>query len=439
MKKGIALLLATALVFGAGIPALGAEESVDYTVTNPYETVDWDTWNHYKAQLHTHTLYSDGEMNITDVVEAYYAQDYDILAITDHGVINTGWNKQHRMIPLIGFNQYTKVAKEIRPMSDARYMQITTGEDRDGRPMLDVSKGVELNALVVRKNHVNGFFCGWGQGYLGKEEDFEIPVAKTEAAGGISFINHPADFFNASADVNRAKDRNNVKLIADTLLAHPSCVGMEAFNCEDTVDRYGRVFWDSLLEYCIPRGRNVWAFASDDSHWMSHIGLTAEIMLMPELSEASLRTAMENGTFFSCSTIANVEFGDGDRRSGNFADVQRISVDEENDSITVTAANADVIEWVADGEVIATGESICLRDHADRIGAYVRFQIKNEGGILLSQAFVCDDGDMESNLIPEPVDTRTPIEQLFAKILAFFRKTIIGELLYRKFVLEKKN
>ena len=69
-NKWIALTLAAALLFGAAVPALGAEAIVDYTIANPYETVDWDTWNHYKSQLHTHTLYSDGEMNVTDVVEA---------------------------------------------------------------------------------------------------------------------------------------------------------------------------------------------------------------------------------------------------------------------------------------------------------------------------------------------------------------------------------
>ena len=97
----------------------------------------------------------------------------------------------------------------------------------------------------------------------------------------------------------------------------------------------------------------------------------------------------------------------------------------------------DVIEWVADGEGIATGSSIDLREHADEIGTYVRFQIKNEGGMLLSQAFICDDGDMESHLIPEPQDTRPAAVQFLAKILAFFRKNLIGELLYRVFVLEK--
>ncbi|MBQ6119438.1 MAG: hypothetical protein IJK98_09415, partial [Clostridia bacterium] len=242
----IALILTAAMLFGMSAAAFAVE--VDYVITNPYETVDWDAWNHYRAQLHAHTLYSDGEMNITDVVEEYYARNYDILAITDHGVVNKGWNVKPQMIPVVSFNGIIKPT-EIHPMSDERYEQITTGADRDGRPMLDVEQGIEMNALVMRKNHVNGFFCGWGQSYLGKEEDYETPIARTEEAGGISFINHPADFYHTNVDVTRAYDWNNLKLFADSLLAHPSCVGMEAFNCGDSSDRYGRVVWDNLLMY----------------------------------------------------------------------------------------------------------------------------------------------------------------------------------------------
>ena len=429
-----ALLLAAAMLFG--LSAAACAQEVDYVITNPYETVDWDAWNRYRTQLHAHTLYSDGEMNITDAVEAYYAQGYDILAITDHGVVNTGWNQKHKMIPVIGYNRIIKPT-EVVPMSDERYEQITTGADRDGHPMLDVKQGIEMNALTMRKNHVNGYFCGWGQNYLGKEEDYETSIAATERAGGISVINHPGDFFHASTEKSRVYDWNNLMIFTDSLLAHPSCVGVEAFNNYDTTDRYDRILWDNLLMYCIPRGRNVWAFSNDDSHVPSHIGVTAEIILMPELTEAALRTAMENGTFFACSTVAREEMGESFRGNGKYADVRRIGVDEANDTITVTAENYDVIEWIADGEVIATGESISLREHADKIGAYVRFQIKNEGGLLLSQAFICDDGDMASHLIPEPQDDRAPVVKALAKIVAFFRKNLIGELLYRVFVLEK--
>ncbi len=409
---------------------------MDYKITNPYETVDWDAWGRYRTQLHAHTLYSDGGMPIADVVEAYYARGYDILAITDHGVVHRGWNVKPRLVPVVSFNQLLK-PKELRPLSQERAREIAAGVGRGGRPMLDVKLGIEMNALTMRKNHVNGFFCGWGQNYLGKEEDYETCIAKTEQAGGLSVINHPGDFIAASKELRRVYDWNNLTVFTDSLLAHPkSCVGVEAFNCGDGPVRYDRILWDRLLMYCVPRGRNVFAFSNDDSHHPRHIGLTAEIMLLPELSEAALRNAMERGTFFACSSVAHVELGEDFQGTGEYANVKRVAVDDETDMITVEAENADRIEWIADGEIIATGNTLNLREHADKIGAYVRFQIKNEGGILLSQPFICDDGNMESHLIPAPVNTDPRATRIKKKIAAFFRRRKLGELIYRKRVLD---
>ena len=61
--------------------------------------------------------------------------------------------------------------------------------------------------------------------------------------------------------------------------------------------------------------------------------------------------------------------------------------------ITLTAINADTIEWVADGKVIATGASIDLRAHAEEITCYVRAQLLGPGGISLTQAFTVEKGD----------------------------------------------
>lgn len=434
-KKIISLVLSVLMLACISVPAFAAEQ-VEYTITNPYETVDWDTWGTYKAMLHAHTLYSDGEMAITDVVEEYYAQDYDVLAITDHGVVNKGWDTVPEMLPLIGYNQYIK---NLQPMSAERYAEVTSGADRDGRGMLDVPLGIEMNGVVMRKNHINGFFCGYGQGMWGIEEDYETPVAETEKAGGISFINHPGDFYAAHKDITRASDPENLKVWADIFMKYKSCVGIEVHNERDTVARYDRIIWDNLLMYTVPRGRVIWGFSNDDSHFLSTIGLTADMMLMPENTTENLRTAMENGTFFACSTISKVELGDDFRGTGDYAKVNRITVDEENDIISadITSSTDYVVEWVADGVVIATGDSINLRDYSEEIGSYVRFQVKNEGGILLSQPFVCDDGNMEACMIYYPEEPEYDyITEFVMDLLETIRKTLIGELLYRVFVLD---
>ncbi len=434
-RKLISVVLSVLMVAAIALPVF-AEETVEYTITDPYATVDWDTWGQYKAMLHAHTLYSDGEMDIKDVVEEYYAQDYDVLAITDHGVVNRGWDTKPEMLPLIGYNQYIRW---LTPMSAERYAEITSGADRDGRGMLDVPMGIEMNGVVMRKNHINGFFCGYGQGMWGIEEDYEGPVAGTEAAGGISFINHPGDFYSAASDISRASDPKNLKVWADIFMKYKSCVGIEVHNERDTVARYDRVIWDNLLMYTVPRGRVIWGFSNDDSHVLSTIGITADMMLMPENTVENLRTAMENGTFFACSIYSGVELGDDFTGTGDYAKVTRIDVDEANDTITATIESTTdyTVEWVADGEVIATGDSINLREYSDEIGSYVRFQIKNEGGIVLSQPFVCDDGNMDACMIYYPEEPEVhPIVKMWNEFVAMLRKTLIGELIYRAAVLD---
>ena len=148
-KKILSLVLVLFALLNIFSISVFAKEKISYTITSPYETVDWDTFNQYKTQLHAHTLYSDGGMDVKDVVEEYYRQDYDILAITDHGVVNKGWDEMPEMLPIIGYN---KLFYDLSPVSKERYEEITTGVGRDGRPMLDVNQGIEMNGVVMRKN-----------------------------------------------------------------------------------------------------------------------------------------------------------------------------------------------------------------------------------------------------------------------------------------------
>lgn len=434
-KKLIAVSLVVSLVMALFLPVGAFAGQVSYEITSPYETVDWEKWNQYQAMLHAHTLYSDGTMDVKDVVEKYYSLGYDILAITDHGVVNKGWNKVPDVLDLVGYNQYIN---DFEPMSQERYEEITvTGADRGGRPMLDVAYGIELNALVMRKNHINGFFVDYGNGILGEEEDYETVIKGNSEAGGITFINHPGDFICASRDESRARDYNQLKVFIDPLMKYDSCVGIEIFNLRDTVDRCDRILWDTILQYTIPQGKNVWGFANDDSHALEDIDVTRDIMLMPELSNEALRTAMENGTFFACSRYAHIEMGEDFVGEGDYASIHSLNVDDENDVITVVASNYDVIEWIADGEVIATGESLDLREYSDEIGCYVRFQIKNEGGIVCSQPFVCDDGDMSDEAVeyPEEHVPNNIIAAFFQELLEMLRKTLIGEVIYKNLYL----
>lgn len=390
--------------------------AVDYVITNPYATVDWDTWGRYKANLHTHSTVSDGGATFTEMIEAHYAAGYDILGMTDHGCVNRGWNVVPTPVPLLSYNM---IFKKPVPLTQQRYNEITTGVGRGGRGMTDVVMGIELNAATLTKTHLNGFFADYGQGDWGRDNDYETPIAGVQAAGGVTFINHPGDWLESAKDVNIAKDPKNIRFFADLYKKYPSCLGMEILNSGDSPTRHDRVLWDGILEKVIPAGRNVWGFANSDAHEVSDIGTSFEYFMLPENNLANVRTAMENGTFFACGKYARPELGDAFVGTGDVPAVTRIIVNVAADTITLEASKYDTVEWVAKGEVIATGLSIDLNAHEDQIGCYVRAQLKGPGGICFTQAFALDDGSAP------PPDNIPFFEQLWDKIVFAVKSNII--------------
>lgn len=367
-----------------------------FTITNPYETVEWATWGHYKANLHTHSTVSDGDDPFSEVVEAYYAKGYDILAITDHGAVNRGWNITPIPVPLLGYHM---IFKKPVPLTEKRYQEITTGSDRGGRGMTDVIYGIEQNAGTLTKTHVNSFFLDYGYGIWGKENDYKTCIAAVDKLGGLSHINHPGDWLKSRNDASIAKDPKNIKFFADLLKEYPSCLGIEINYSYDTATRNDRVLWDGLLESVIPSGRNVWGFSNSDSHKISDIDSGFEIFMMPSNNLANVRTAMENGTFFACGQYAQT----GSAEPVEYPAITSISVDDNKDQITIQGTGYDTIQWIAkDDNVIATGNTIDLNSYEDTIGYHVRAQLLGPGGICMTQAFITDDGSPPPNEINIP-------------------------------------
>lgn len=62
-------------------------------------------------------------------------------------------------------------------------------------------------------------------------------------------------------------------------------------------------------------------------------------------------------------------------------------VDQTEDTITIEGDLYNTIEWVADGKVIATGNTIDLNDYEGKIHSYVRAQLKGDEGISFTQPF----------------------------------------------------
>lgn len=399
-------------------------EKGKFKITNPYESVSSlieNDENHYKTNLHTHSTYSDAASSMTEMIDEFYELDFDILAMTEHGIYGKEWDKEPAIIPLFLFQKLLR-RKRSHPNTQ-HFKEIVNGTYRPAgnrrtkkRGLQCVPDAIEANMLVLALNHVNGFFTDDSlEGICGKENDYENPIKRIEETGGISHINHPTDWLKAKKHPDCAEIPENVAFFADLFERYNSCVGMEVFNMYDIPNRSDRILWDELLKVIIPQGkRNIWGFSNSDAHRTTQIDTAFMDFILPEFSLENLRSAMESGTFFSIARYAKNELGETFAGSGAYPTVMKITADNAAQTISLTGINCKTVEWIADGKIIQTfeaekdGEISCTLDlakHKEKISCYVRAQLKGNGGICATQPFVCDCGDFSKlkKSLPEPL------------------------------------
>ena len=429
-KKSLAVFLTVIISLGI-LPACIASAvnppQKNYIIDNPYEGIDWDTWGNYKTQLHCHTNASDGFLPIDEFVQLHYDLDFDIVALTDHGTVNRGWNEEPELVPLMRFIKKDRTGmSDVIPLTDEEYNAYLNGtapsETRTHtNGMLDVPQGIEINmATPVADCHLTGYYSDYGQGLAGVYGDYETPSAGVMEAGGISFLSHVGEYVYPDKDsanyVGQPVDDYYANKFARIFLdCKGSSLGMGINSATDAHTRCDRILYDQILQKTIPNGVVPWCNSFADSHNVSSINDAYTMTWMPELTTESFRTALENGQFFSVSHYSNGVELDGipempgfdenevyDSKSyllDNTPNVTRLTVDNDKDTITVEGVNFNRIVWVSDGNVILREENITdgtatLDLHADKWlngnepYLYVRFYITGENGICYSQPFV---------------------------------------------------
>lgn len=385
-----------------------------FKITSPYDGVLSVLGNddcHYKTNLHTHSTYSDANFTMSDMIFGFYDRDFDILAFAEHGILGKEWDKKPTIIPLYRFQYLWHGIRRHLTTDEYRAILGGTYATKDNlrtkkRGMMCIPNAIEANMVTIMKNHVNGYFTDDRlEGKCGKENDFEIPIKAIEQSGGVSHINHPSDWLGAYRDQMCAKVPENVRFFADILRRYHSCLGIEVLNMFDRSNRGDRILWDELLQKIIPEGkRTVIGFANSDAHRIREIDTAFMDFIIPEYTLDNFRNALENGSFFAIARYARNELGEDFVGEGEYPRVCGISIDDEKDIISVSGVNCNTVEWIANGEIIKTDKAdfdgkmtseISLADYVDKISCYVRAQLKGKGGICMTQAFICDDGNME--------------------------------------------
>ncbi|HTN07421.1 hypothetical protein [Agriterribacter sp.] len=333
----------------------------NFAVSNPYEHIHWETIQRHKANLHAHTLQSDGYHKVKVVAEAYKRAGYSILSLTDHD-----WNWPNARLSWGLISEEEATPYPLGGLPENFPANTTWPWKNYGSPSPEAlgMLGIQGGELTFR-HHMGSYFSDYGVWYdrtgnrapyggivdkTGREIFEDDQLADIKKKGGLAIINHPGIpakfewFERKSLDWYVDRFKNNS---SDCL------VGMEITNNTPETETYDEGLWDQLLARFMP-GRPVWGFGNDDMHTFEtgrkgdHGGgskNTFTVFLLDTLTQASVREAMKNGSFYFCksSRQSNLQFNDLDL----FPSIQNIKIDENKGVISVEATNFDQIRWIS--------------------------------------------------------------------------------------------
>ena len=319
-------------------------------VANPYENVDWQTFSHYRADLHVHTLQSDGCHSVSEVVKAFHDAGFAILSITDHDIVAPN------VCPLRDVARQAQIefglfATEHSPYPDPRpstFPADTTWPwNAFGAPtpvelgMLGI-EGAELTCTY----HVNSFFSDYGvrppcKG--GVDIDVDKELLEVAKRGGLAVLNHP--------DTSQPPE-----WFAKLYREHPaaSFVGIEiASDDPSTADSFVKL-WDQLLGELMP-SRPIWGFGTSDVHTLMRMRFAFTVFLLHEPTTDSVKDAMRRGQFYSVvqprmlnlSRDRGVTFAGRAAYDGAYPELRSIVVDRDARKITIDASGYDEIVWIS--------------------------------------------------------------------------------------------
>ena len=281
----VAVILPLALLLAGGCATPGGKSAAPVTVSNPYADVDWATWGQYKANLHTHTTQSDGKLKPADVIRLYQSKGYKILALTDHETVTWPWTK--------------------------------FGVDPQEVGMVTV-QGAEL----YTEAHLNSLFSD-----IVRTRTGDASLVESGAKGGLVFFDHPSSFTT-----------NDPAFFVDLYRKYPHFIGLEAFNGGEQLLN-GIPYWDLVLDELMP-DRPVWGLGNDDMHVAEQAGFNWNVFVLPELTEAEVRKAMESGHFYIGSGAAGPDV----------PVIRSITVNTNAGTITIQADNARTVSTVSPGK-----------------------------------------------------------------------------------------
>lgn len=333
-------------------------------VTNdPYAGVAWSHFGRHKASMHVHTTESDGSLAVSTAIDGYRARGYTVLSITDHD----------------NAAEFSKVS--TWPWTDH-------GRDPAQLGMLAV-QGHEFSVI----DHTNSFFADiWTDDDL-TNGTFDAEVNDTAwifseigLRGGLAQVNHPGRYFRS----------NNYYL--NLFQTHPHLIGIEVYN---QGNRYPNDFgrWVDMLTTHRAAGHSlpIWGTSVDDMHTFAQMGRNYHVYLLPELTEAAMRSAMQAGSFYIVYDPlgADLERHVSDEAPGMWSAAPIIDdIHVGQVSISIGGRNYTSCEWRTDSNALVhTGDVLPLS--LDTLGSFVYATLYGaDGAVAHTQPWYLEEGGL---------------------------------------------
>lgn len=312
-------------------------------IENPYEQVDWNKYEQYKANFHTHTTMSDGYFSPQKVVDMYKEHGYSILALTDHNRITFPWTNFESLKPSENSVKRSEEGKiEISEL---------TFENRNPEEMGIIAiQGSEISS----PQHLGSYYTD-----VGRLDEMDKILIATKEKDGLIIFNHPGRY------------ESRTTWYATYFREYDHIIGLEVFNHGN---RYvnDKQLWDSVLVKLMPE-RPVWGYSNDDFHAVGH-GRNWNMMILAELSSKEVKRGLINGhSFFIYAPLGH--------NSSDPPVINSIHVNNKEGLIKINCIKHDSIQWISSGQVIENGEEIRLK--GDFKGDYVRAEIYGKDGTIV--------------------------------------------------------
>ena len=243
-----------------------------------------ESGNDYKANLHSHTNMSDGNMTPQEVKECYNRAGYSVIAYTDHDVFVPHPELcDESFLALNGF--------------EAEFNQISKNPKRKRRTTHLCMIALDQNTVNQPCFHREKYY--WGNGvesvklvkYDKNEPDFEreytaeninLFIKKCREQGFFVTYNHPAWSLETFADYGGYEGMNAIEILNGDCIAE----GFPDYNHRD-------------YEAFLRQGKRIFAVAGDDNHSMRGTFCAWTVIRAEKLTYKDICDSLLNGNFYS--------------------------------------------------------------------------------------------------------------------------------------------